>query len=393
MIKKYSSGYLLPALGILLFLISCAGMAGIKIGPPVQPNNKEQWIMLGKDPKHQFHNKTDIVPPLKIVWKKTVKSVVTDHPLAFADYIVVTTQDGVLNVLDYRKGSTVSSGRIGSAISHAPTILDYTLYTGLSMGKHNMLAFNLETAQPIYRRSFPEISTSPLILDESIYFGTERRRFYCIEKGSGDLVWRFETKATVTGSPASSGQALFFSDIKGNVYALGRRSGKLKWMTELHGNTFSYPVISDSVLFLGTTSGNLFALNIDDGAIRWKRKFEGSMYSSPSVYGADIYIGNNNHKVFSLQKKTGKINWEFETGGVVNTVPLPSTRYVYATCWDHFLYVLNRQSGELVYKHKFESPIKSSPIIYRNFLILQASNRKLYALTSENFNFPEDENQ
>lgn len=64
-------------------------------------------------------------------------------------------------------------------------------------------------------------------------------------------------------------------------------------------------------------------------------------------------------------------------------MPLPSPDYLYVASWDKNLYVLNRFSGKLVFKYELDKPVKSSPIIYRDFLILHTANDKLIALANE----------
>ncbi|MEL6821875.1 MAG: PQQ-binding-like beta-propeller repeat protein, partial [Calditrichota bacterium] len=88
-------------------------------------------------------------------------------------------------------------------------------------------------------------------------------------------------------------------------------------------------------------------------------------------------------ELLCIYKSTGEIVWSYSTEGIINTVPLPSPDYVYVTSWDKNLHVVNRLSGQLVFKYELKRPVKSSPIIYRDYLLLHLANDQLLALANE----------
>jgi len=370
---------------LIAILVGCGTIVKLKLPTAEKTNFENDWLTLGRNNQHTHNSSHNIVPPLEIIWRTRVKSVVADHPLAVGNYILTLTRNGELYQVDYETGKLRGDGNLGPAINHVPTLRGKILYTGFNLGENTLIGFNLETAKKTLRRIYPHINTTPLFWEEKLFFGTNTGSFVCINAGTGDKIWAFEAEAPIQSSPALQDQHIIFGDEKGWIYALDATSGIKLWTTELKENVFSHPVIHDSLVFIGTVQGNLYALHLKNGKRAWKRGFPGAIYSSPSVYSDTIYIGNNDHKVVALKATTGEVLWQFNTGGIVNTVPLPSPDYLYVASWDEYVYVLNRFNGKLLFKMNLDKPLKSSPIIYKDLLLVHTANGHLYALANTKY--------
>lgn len=100
----------------------CGNLVKLKLPEKDRQNPEAEWLELGKNPQHQHYANGNIAPPLDVVWKKRVKSVVADHPLALGDYIIASTRSGMMYVIDYESGEKVGNGKIGHALPNAPAI-------------------------------------------------------------------------------------------------------------------------------------------------------------------------------------------------------------------------------------------------------------------------------
>ncbi len=339
--------------------------------------------MLGGNFQHQHYALRNIHPPLGVVWKKRVKSVVTDHPLALGDLIFAPTKSGDLYVVDYKTGESMGTGRLGPAMEHLPTIDRNILYAGMVLGNNTLVAFDLRKAVKKYSAAYPYVTTSPLIKDGKIYFGTHDKLFFCANIRDGSEIWKFTTHGPMRSSPGYAGGTIVFGDDEGWLYALDARSGYKIWEKRLEGSIFSHPVLDDSLIFVGTILGNMHCIDIHTGDVKWKKHFPGAIYGSPALFKNILYFGDNAHEVVALHKVSGDRIWTFKTEGVVNTVPLPSPDYLYVTSWDRYLYVLNRFTGQLIFKYPLKKAPKSSPIIYREYLLLHTANANLIAFANE----------
>ena len=371
----------------LSFLIatSCTGLVKLSLPPENEITEENSWLKLGRNEQRQNNVHKNISPPLNIVWDSGTKSVVTNHPLAVGDYIFAPTLNGTIYTFLYDTGERIGDGKLTAAMGASPTIVGRDMYASGTIGDKTLIGFRLEKADKFMKRKFPHINTSPVVVDNRIFFGSHNGVFYCVNQETGEKIWEFKAKSPIRSSPATVRQHIYFADDKGSVYALDMSSGVKIWESQLTGNIYSYPVLDDSLLYIGTTEGHFYALNLSTGKTNWQTKIEGAIFSSPSMYGNTLYLGNNAHTVKALDKHTGKTIWTFKTGGIVNTAPLASPDYVYVSSWDGNLYVLNRFSGESVYQVEFKKPLKSSPIIFRDYVLVQTANGKMYALANEKF--------
>lgn len=372
----------LTAFILIMALLGCGTVVSLKLPAKKDINQHDHWLTLGRDNQRRHYASHNVVPPLEIVWKTKVKSVVTDHPLAVGNYILAPTRNGQLYQITYDTGETKGDGRLGPAIQRVPTVEGNILYAGFSLGEKTLVGLNLERTTKTLTREYPHITTAPLYWDNKLYFGTVAGTFFCVNAFSGEEIWEFKANASIQSSPALSDQAIVMADDKGWVYALDITSGLKLWENRLSSSVFSHPVIDESSVFVGTTDGYLYALRVGNGKIIWKEQFSGSIYSSPSIFEDMLYVGNNDHEVVALKKESGEVVWKFKTKGIVNTVPLPSPDYVYVSSWDGHLYVLNRINGNLLFKTDLKKPLKSSPIIYKDLLLVQSANGHLYALAN-----------
>jgi outer membrane protein assembly factor BamB len=366
-------------------VFSCKKLVSLDLPPKPVVNTEEDWVMLGRNLQRQHYINYNINPPLDIVWKKRIKSVIADHPLAFANVIFAPTVSGVLYTVDYFTGEGRGSGKLGPGLQNVPTIYKNEIYAGITLGNETLVGFNIRDGKKELSRSYPHITTTPAIADDKIFFGTDRNLFFCSNTYSGESIWQYQTKAGVQSSPAIQLSSVIFGDDRGWLYSLESSSGIEFWKIQLDGSVFSHPVLDDSVIYVGTNTGTMYAVKIKNGDIIWKKTFAGAIFSSPALFKNILYFGNNAHDVIAIHKKNGELVWKFKTNGIVNTVPLPTPSFLYITSWDRNLYVLDRYSGELIFKHPLDSPAKSSPIIYRDYLLIHTANRDLIAFANEKF--------
>lgn len=361
----------------------CKSLVSLKLPPPAETRTESDWMMLGRNLQRQHFTLLDIAPPLEMVWQKKVKSVVADHPLALGDVIFAPAVNGFMYLVDYHSGEGITTIKLGPSLKGVPSIYQNTLYAGLTLGPESLLRFDLKSGERELSHDYPYITTSPLVVENKLYFGTNRNVFFCANRISGISIWEYITAAPVSSSAALSGMRVIFGDEKGWFYALDAVSGAELWKVRLEGSIFSHPVVDDSLAYLGTVAGKFYGIDLQDGRVRWMHSSPGSFFSSPALFEDALYVGNNAHEVLALDKRTGALLWKFKTGGIVNTTPLPSPHYLYFTSWDKNLYVVERQSGELAFTFPLRHASKSSPVIYRDLLLIHTANDALIALANE----------
>jgi outer membrane protein assembly factor BamB/serine/threonine protein kinase len=62
--------------------------------------------------------------------------------------------------------------------------------------------------------------TSPIVINNVVYIGTESGRIHALDAASGNTLWTFDADAAIAGNPAFADGFLYFVTIRGTVYAL-----------------------------------------------------------------------------------------------------------------------------------------------------------------------------
>ncbi len=376
-VNKILKGRNIHILFLLLLAASmaCSGLTKLKISQEdLNQKNRDAWLTVYHSNSRWNAVDTDVEPPYDIIWKKGYKSVITDQPLALADYLIFTSQNGNLGLVDVAREGILGDGRIAPGFEHAPVIDSTYLYFGANLGQETLVALNLLDLKKKWEIKLPHIYTSPLVWNQYIYAGTKEGLLFCVEKNNGKKIWHFPAHASLLGIPAEQNGRIYFTDIKGNLYCIDGKSGTSIWTTDLKSNCYNGPVLANDRIFIGTTAGIFYALTADSGKIVWQTSTGGSIYANAAYRDGTVYFGNNAHEIVALQADNGKVLWKFTTEGIINTTPLVGTNYVYVGSWDKNFYILSRYTGDEISRIQFSKPLKSSPIIYRDRLYLHTAN-------------------
>ncbi|MDP9016905.1 MAG: PQQ-like beta-propeller repeat protein, partial [Candidatus Eremiobacteraeota bacterium] len=167
-----------------------------------------------------------------------------------------------------------------------PVVANGMLYVGSNNG--NLYALNALTGK--LKWTFPtvgELSSSPATDGAVVYFNGGDGNFYAVDALTGARRWRFKAGKTVAfpdpypwdffqSSPVIVGDSVYFGSGDGNVYALNRLTGALQWRYLTGGRVRSSPAVSHGVVFVGSMDGNLYALDAGRGTLRWKFKTAGN---------------------------------------------------------------------------------------------------------------------
>lgn len=68
-----------------------------------------------------------------------------------------------------------------------------------------------------------EGGSSPLIAGGLLYVGSDDGDLYCLETGSGEVLWNFTTRGYVYSSPALYNGSIFFGSCDNSIYCIGNR--------------------------------------------------------------------------------------------------------------------------------------------------------------------------
>jgi len=147
------------------------------------------------------------------------------------------------------------------------------------------------------------------------------------------VAWRQspEGLTSLTTSPLVLGDTVYFEDASGRVYALDRSSGAVRWKSAATGfsiGPFGVAVGEGRVYAVRGTNG-VMALDARTGKKLWERTlapnpstgvdiqpqvFDGKvLVSTVPISTGGIYIGGDHGVISALDARTGRVRWAFDT--------------------------------------------------------------------------------
>jgi len=147
------------------------------------------------------------------------------------------------------------------------------------------------------------VFSSPIIVDDVVYIGSNDKNIYAINLTSGSKIWNYTTSGWVMSTPAYYNGTIYvgsgqWPQGEKKIYAI-YTNGSLRWSYTTGDNIgLSSPVISDGILYMGGHDGTLRALYASNGTQIWTYKNGcggGNLYieNAASVIDNLIYASNN----------------------------------------------------------------------------------------------------
>jgi len=254
----------------------------LAVSPTLVVLGDAQGILYGIDPQQG-----------RILWQRSLSSVMLGHPVRIGDDILVQTGDNSL----YR-----ISSKGEKRWSFSGTL------AGLSM----------------------HLTPSPLVIGGVIYASMNNGDAVAVRADSGDLIWRrqllLDNDAVVLGElkapladPVVVAGVLIVSFYQGNVVALSARDGQQLWQRKI--SLKSAPVIHNNRLFAATAGGAVIELDPASGVTLWKQKLAAGELVGPVIWHKKMYVADDRGQVFALTFK-GKIVGSIELPGRVDRSPV-----------------------------------------------------------------------
>jgi outer membrane protein assembly factor BamB len=220
----------------------------------------------------------------------------------------------------------------------------------------------------------------PVVIKDTVYFGSEDGNFYALDLESGYMRWVFKSGAEINSIPYADKDHVYFGSKDGRLYALSRNDGQEVWtfrafgqinsLVERYGDYivfvgdadaiyflspdgseefyiynpgwYNYTfLLADNVLYFGTgpTVDLVGPYDIEKREFLWFLPFhsiDANWYSFPVVKGDLLYFGTADIYrsmflgFFAFNRHTGEMVWDYQCPGV-----FPD--YDFNMIWDLFL--------------------------------------------------------
>ncbi|MBD3310336.1 PQQ-binding-like beta-propeller repeat protein, partial [Candidatus Woesearchaeota archaeon] len=175
---------------------------------------------------------------------------IQNTPAAVDGIVYFGSRNGTLFALNHTNGNQVwnytSQYPQYDRIYSSPAVADGRLFYGLySDAYNNMFCLNATNGSLIWNYSLGTgsvtngIFSSPAILEDLVYFGSNNDRFYALNATDGTVVWNYTTDGDIQTSPVTTANGLVLiiahdvqagtGDDHAYIYALNATRGNIVW--------------------------------------------------------------------------------------------------------------------------------------------------------------------
>nr|AGS52431.1 protein kinase [uncultured bacterium contig00100] len=206
----------------------------------------------------------------------------------------------------------------------------------------------------------------PVVIKDTIYFGSEDGNFYALDVESGYMRWVFKSGAEINSIPSADKEKVYFGSKDGNLYALSLKDGNPAWkyqtfsqinsQVQRYGDHIIFVGDADAIYFLNPQGQEQFYVNnpgwyhytfnifdnilyfgtgprvenvgpfdINRREFLWFLPYEdlsASWYSVVAIKGDNLYMGTGNGYggmelgYYAFNRHTGRKVWEQHIEGV-----------------------------------------------------------------------------
>jgi outer membrane protein assembly factor BamB len=301
------------------------------------------WPYFGRVPQRTHHlaiSMRELRPPLKQAWAINTHALI-EFPPAIADGVAyLVNKYGNTMAVRLRDHEVLWRDTVRKHLHGAPLDVTGPAYHGgrlflAGIGGY-LVALEAATGKlDWYRNLHAHLESSPLIVGDSLYIGTDSSRLLALDPATGKTRWSFDAPGAIKASPSYNRGRIFVADYQSSMFALDARTGKAVWRTNTSrqppygkGGFYSSPAIAFDHVYAARDDGTVFAFDERTGKVAWSFPTGDYVYGSPAVARVPgtpptVYIGSENGRFFALHARTGKKLWSHDIGG-----PIPGTATV-----------------------------------------------------------------
>lgn len=259
-------------------------------------------------------------------------------------------------------------------------------------------------------RAEGSINRKAEVRGDKLFFGANDGKFYCLNKNTGELLWKtqtnFESKAfRHFSTPFANDDIVVVGSASKEVYGFDINSGQVLFVIEADDWVRSRPVVRDNQLFFATMKGNLYGYQLKDYKATEMFILELSHHpilADLSLQGDKLVI--NDSDLFTHCISTaGKPIWEKSTirgfmkdgerilsdqiagGAYYQSKPTAANGLVFFGTPARFVYAVDAETGEEKWKFELGGSISGAPT-YNNGKIYvgqQGAEEEFYCLDAE----------
>lgn len=233
--------------------------------------------------------------------------------------IFLPDDEGRVISIDAESGEIIwqseTSLRTGNSFT-AGTYHRGILYYGTVSG--GLIAIDAGTGGELWRmrgrRRRGGVRTSPVIDGERLYFLDLFSRFYCLDALTGGEVFvrDFSSSGRAQSDPVIISDSVIFGTPSGMLYSLGKADGNVSWVASFFLGIQSSPVVQGEMIYFACLDNGLYGVDAVSGEVAFRFDMEGGSSSTPLVFDGKIVCADDESVMYCVSLEDGEVLWQSE---------------------------------------------------------------------------------
>lgn len=220
-------------------------------------------------------------------WTYGTRGWISSSPTVFDDYVAIASFDGLLHVVHRETGKKRLEFHLSETPRSSATFGKQHLLVADGRGRVKAVDWRERTwplewlwlkvrVQLLYWGMLDSLSNqkgfvwgtatgdafmgTPVLSNGVVYAANFGGEVIAADEDTGEVVWRVNVGAPVSGSMSAVGDAVLVGDIDGVLHSLDAGTGEVRWQFEASGRVGTTPVVVDGVVYVGSWDGVLYAV-------------------------------------------------------------------------------------------------------------------------------------
>jgi outer membrane protein assembly factor BamB len=206
---------------------------------------------------------------------------------------------------------------------------------------------------------------NPVILEDTIYFGSTDGNIYALDIESGYMRWVYKTNGAINSVPIADAQNVYIGSNDGKVYAVTQEDGQLQWSFQTNSTVQSTIIRTENSVIFVSDGGHVYAVSPETGKEQFRLPNPVWYYFTFQVYDDVIYFApgppSRPHSMGAYDIESRQYLWVIDTveldavwysfPAIKDDILFFSTADPYSNAWEFDYYAYDRKTGELIWKY------------------------------------------
>jgi outer membrane protein assembly factor BamB len=226
------------------------------------------------------------------------------------------------------------AGHVDYRAGNAPFTANeqYTVFThgtqdihespAIGQGFNRVICCDTRTGNKLWEYNVGFTFAAPLLDDKHIFVGTQTGYLYAFDADqwyghSRKAKWQFRADGAINRKAEVAGDKVYFGANDGYLYCLNKHTGELSWKTQTKHEPnafrhFSTPFVSEDLVVAGSASREVYALDRQSGAIRFVIESDDWVRSRPVVQKEQLFFATMKGSLYAYEIHGKKPNEIFQ---------------------------------------------------------------------------------